>query len=103
MYLKTTPKNAHFYHLQRYTFARKSKRSFVIFFSKSFVGIEIHRKKGLFGFHLQPLRAVAIDKLFPFMFAPIGNGKPIDSEERSFLLILDNTDFAVLFRKLSPV
>lgn len=52
---------------------------------------------------LQSLRTVAIDKLSPFLLAPIGNGKPVDGEERSFLLILDDTDFAILFRKLSLV
>ena len=53
--------------------------------------------------HLQPLRAVTVDKLFPFLFAPIANGKSVDGEEWSLLLVLDDTDFAVLFRELSLV
>ena len=69
---------------------RVCERLFLFFF------LSVKEKK-----QLQSLRAVAIDKLFPFLFAPIGNGKPVDGQKRSFLLVLDDTDFAVLFRKLS--
>ncbi|SUB89103.1 Uncharacterised protein [Porphyromonas macacae] len=61
------------------------------------------KKRGLCDFHLQPLQTIAMDKLFPFQFSPIGNDKPVDGGERSPFLVLGNTDFATFFPKLSLV
>jgi len=44
-----------------------------------------------------------VDKLIPFLLAPIGNGEFVDVQKRSLLLVFDSTDFAVLFRKLSLI
>jgi len=37
------------------------------------------------------LRAVTVDKLLPFQFAPIDNGNSVDSEERSKIYIMQST------------
>lgn len=87
------PKDAHFYHLQRYIFVWKSEHSFVIFFSEKFcwdINTTMKGKEGFSVFHLQSLRIIAVNKSFPFLFAPIGNGKSIDGKDRLVFLVGGN-------------
>ena len=41
-------------------------------------------------FYLQSLRMIAVNKSFPFLFAPIGNGKSIDGKDRLVFLVGGN-------------